>query len=290
MTLWNTPERYGSISIGLHWLTLLILIGVYACINLIDLYPKGSEPREALKTWHFMLGLTVLLLVALRLLTRLTGASQVVSPPLTLWQQRLATAIHIALYALMVAMPILAWLLLSAAGKPVPFFGAHLPALLSENKNLAEKLKEIHETIGTIGYFLIGTHALAALFHHYVTRDNTLVRMLPGKAQVVRQEKANSMKMPTNGLLIGGLLLMNATPWAAEVTAPVNLVGHPVPQIDSLPEGPYRALVVLGHELSTRTFAVIGPEVKNPRKRYAGNNLACTSCHQEGGAKPFAIL
>ncbi|MCZ8030771.1 MAG: c-type cytochrome [Rubrivivax sp.] len=97
------------------------------------------------------------------------------------------------------------------------------------------------------------------------------------------------MKMLTNGLLIGGLLLVHATPWAAEVTAAVNLVGRPVPQIDSLPEGPYRALVLQGHELSTRTFAVIGPEVKNPRKRYAGNNLACTSCHQEGGAKPFAI-
>ena len=182
MTLRNTPDRFGSISIGLHWVTLIVLIGVYACINLTDLYPKGSEPREALKTWHFMLGLTVLVLVTLRLVNRLAGASPVVSPPLPLWQQRLASAIHIALYALMLAMPILGWLLLSAAGKPVPFFGAHLPALLAENKDLAEQLKEVHETIGTIGYFLIGAHALAALFHHYVTRDDTLVRMLPGKA------------------------------------------------------------------------------------------------------------
>ena len=182
MTLRNTQVRYGSISIGLHWLTLVILIGVYACINLTDLYPKGSEPREALKTWHFMLGLTVLLLVTLRLLNRLVGTSPVVSPPLPRWQQRLAGAIHVALYALMLAMPILGWLLLSAAGKPIPFFGARLPALLAENKDLAGQLKEIHETIGTIGYFLIGAHALAALFHHYVTRDNTLVRMLPGKA------------------------------------------------------------------------------------------------------------
>jgi cytochrome b561 len=182
MTLRNTQVRYGSISIGLHWLTLVILIGVYACINLTDLYPKGSEPREALKTWHFMLGLTVLLLVTLRLLNRLVGTRPVVSPPLPRRQQRLAGTIHVALYALMLAMPILGWLLLSAAGKPIPFFGAQLPALLAENKDLAGQLKEIHETIGTIGYFLIGAHALAALFHHYVIRDNTLVRMLPGKA------------------------------------------------------------------------------------------------------------
>lgn len=97
------------------------------------------------------------------------------------------------------------------------------------------------------------------------------------------------MKMLTNGFLICGVLLWQATPWAAELTPPVNLVGRAVPQIDSLPEGPYRALVVQGHELSTRTFAWIGPEVKDPRKRLAGNNLACTSCHQADAAKPFAI-
>ena len=177
----NTAGRYGSVSIGLHWLTLALLVGVYACIELRELYPKGSEPREALKDWHFMLGLTVLVLVALRLLSRLVGGSPAVVPPLPLWQERLASAIHVALYVLMFVMPILGWLVLSAAGKPIPFFGARLPALMGENKNLAGQLKELHETIGTIGYFLIGMHALAALFHHFVTRDNTLVRMLPGK-------------------------------------------------------------------------------------------------------------
>ena len=96
MTLRNTPDRYGSLSIGLHWLTLVVLIGVYACINLTELYPKGSEPREALKSWHFMLGLTVLLLVTLRLSNRLAGASPAVSPPLPLWQQRLASALRSA--------------------------------------------------------------------------------------------------------------------------------------------------------------------------------------------------
>lgn len=85
------------------------------------------------------------------------------------------------------------------------------------------------------------------------------------------------------------LALMAASAWAAEPPPAINLIGRPVPEIDNLPEGPFRALVVQGHELSTRTFALIGPEVKNLRKRYAGNNLACTSCHQEGGTKPFAI-
>ena len=89
--------------------------------------------------------------------------------------------------------------------------------------------------------------------------------------------------------VVSTLALLITTAWAAEPTPTINLVGRPVPEIDSLPEGPYRALVVQGHELSTRTFAVIGPEVQSLRQRYAGNNLACTSCHQAGGAKPFAI-
>ncbi|WP_338052440.1 cytochrome b [Rhodoferax sediminis] len=66
-----------------------------------------------------------------------------------------------------------------ARGKPIPYFGlTALPALLGENKALAKQLKDIHGTGAAIGYFLIGLHAAAALFHHYVKRDTTLRRML----------------------------------------------------------------------------------------------------------------
>jgi superoxide oxidase len=103
----NTAGRYGSVSIGLHWLTLAHLIGVYACINLTERYAKGSPPREVLKDWHYMLGLMLLVLVALRLLNRLVAGIPPVVPPLPLWQHRLASATHIALYVLMIVMPIL---------------------------------------------------------------------------------------------------------------------------------------------------------------------------------------
>lgn len=81
----------------------------------------------------------------------------------------------------MVGMPLAGWLLLSAAGKPIPFFGLQLPALIGESKDLAGVIKEIHEIGGTVGYFLIGLHAAAALFHHYFLRDDTLRRMLPSQ-------------------------------------------------------------------------------------------------------------
>jgi len=177
----NSASRYGSLSIGIHWLMLLLFIAVYACIELRVLYPKGSDLREALKTWHFMLGMLVFVLVWLRLVARLSGPTPGIRPEPPNWQQLSAKLLHLALYVLMIAMPVTGWLLLSATGKPIPFFGLQLPALIGENKELASQLKEIHEVGGTIGYYLIGLHAAAALYHHYFVRDNTLSRMLPGR-------------------------------------------------------------------------------------------------------------
>src|SRR3990167_218982 len=164
----NTSKRYGTLSIGLHWLMLLLLVAVYACIELRELYPKGSDPREALKTWHFMLGLSVWVLVVLRVYARLTSPTPRITPEPVHWQMLSAKLVHLALYGMMMIMPLLGWLLLSASGKPIPFFGLELPALIGPDKALAGQLKEIHEFVGTAGYFLIGGHAAAALFHHYV--------------------------------------------------------------------------------------------------------------------------
>jgi cytochrome b561 len=175
----NSAERYGTLSIGLHWLMLLLLGGVYACINLSDLYPKGSDLRAALKTWHYMLGLAVFPLAWLRLAVHLASPVPRIEPAPPRWQQLSAKTVQVALYALMIGMPLLGWLIVSATGKPVPFFGLELPALVGESRSLEKLFKEIHETGGTVGYFLIGLHAAAALFHHYLMRDNTLPRMLP---------------------------------------------------------------------------------------------------------------
>ncbi len=177
----NTASRYGTLSISIHWLMLLLFIAVYACIDLRELYPKGSDPREALKTWHFMLGMLVFLLVWLRLAARLSGPTPAIQPAPPHWQQLSANLLHLALYVLMIAMPLTGWLLLSASGKPIPFFGLELPALIGPDKELAGRIKEVHEFGGTAGYYLIGLHIVAALHHHYIVKDDTLIRMLPNR-------------------------------------------------------------------------------------------------------------
>lgn len=177
----DTSPRYGSLLIGLHWLMLLLIVAVYASILLRELYPRGSTIREGLKTLHFTLGLAIFLLVWLRLYARRKSPSPAIVPPPPRWQLTVAHTTELAMYLLMIAMPVLGWLTLSAEGDPASLFGLPLPLLIDANESLAARLKEVHESIGTIGYALIGLHALAALVHHYIQRDNTLRRMLPGK-------------------------------------------------------------------------------------------------------------
>ena len=175
------PRRFAPWSIALHWAMVVLIAAVYACMLLREYFPRGSTMREGLKTWHFMLGLTVLVLVSVRIVARMLGRAPPITPEPPAWQSLSAKAMHYALYAFMVAMPVAGWVILSASGKTIPFFGAELPALVGQSKALAGKVEGVHEAVGTIGYFLIGLHAVAALFHHYIAKDDTLRRMMPGR-------------------------------------------------------------------------------------------------------------
>lgn len=171
--------RYSSVSIALHWFMLLLLIAAYASMDLKGVFPKGSDARDVLKQLHFMIGLTVLAVVGVRILVNVFAKAPQIVPAPPRSQHLMAKAMHLTLYALMIALPVLGWMALSAKGQAIPFWGLNLPPLMGESAALAKQVKNIHETIATVGYFLIGLHAAAALFHHYFIRDNTLVSMLP---------------------------------------------------------------------------------------------------------------
>jgi cytochrome b561 len=174
----NPEQRYGWLSVSLHWLMLMLIVAAYATMEFKSLFPKGTAAREAMAAWHYMLGLSVFALVWVRVAARLVGSDPAIEPPLPAWQSRLRTIVHWALYALMIGIPLLGWLVLNAKGIPVVLMGYDLPVLIGKSQAAARVLKDIHEVVARAGYVLIGLHAAAALFHHYGMRDNTMRRML----------------------------------------------------------------------------------------------------------------
>lgn len=164
--------------IALHWLMLLLFIGVYATVELHEVY-EHSRTGDLLMFWHFQLGYAIFVLVWIRLIFRLASRVPPADPDLPALMHQMARGMHILLYLLMILMPVTGWLTLGAEGHESTFLGLNIPIISGLGHSFGEIVEEVHEIVGIAGYFLIGLHTLAALFHHYVLRDNTMKRILP---------------------------------------------------------------------------------------------------------------
>ncbi len=177
----SSTQRFSPLVISLHWLMLVLIVVIYACMEFKGIFPRGSDPRELMKAAHFSFGVLLLLLVGVRIYARVTSSTPPVVPSMPAWQDKAARLMHLALYGLMIGMPLTGYLILNAEGHSVPFFGLQLPMLVGKSHGLAETLEELHEFGASAGYCLIAAHAVAAIWHHHVQRDNTMTRMLPGR-------------------------------------------------------------------------------------------------------------
>ncbi|HEY0504404.1 MAG TPA: cytochrome b [Lysobacter sp.] len=173
-------RRYSPGLRRLHWLMALLVLVVYLAIEQRGLFERGTAERAAMVQSHFWLGLLVLALVGWRIALRLRHGVPAIHPSLPAWQALPAGLLHLMLYAFLIAMPVLGLLTAWTDGKTlfVPFSQIALPALLSPDPALAERLEDLHGAIGEFFYWVIGLHVLATLYHHVMRRDDTLRRML----------------------------------------------------------------------------------------------------------------
>ncbi|HVI57921.1 MAG TPA: cytochrome b [Luteimonas sp.] len=172
--------RYSAALRRLHWLMALLVAMAYLLIEQRGLFPRGSAPRAAMVQGHYWMGLSILLLVAWRLWLRRRDGAPPVTPALDAWNAWAARLLHLALYLFFVVQPLLGLATAWSDGKQVllPFTGIALPGLLSENEVLAHALEDLHGGIGEVFYWVIGAHVAAALWHHFLRRDDTLRRMV----------------------------------------------------------------------------------------------------------------
>ena len=182
-----TSTRYTPTAVALHWLLAALIIA-----NLVfGLYTVNlplSPQKLKLFSYHKWVGVTIFLLAAVRLLWRATHPVPPMPETMKPWEKQAAHAAHVALYVLFFAAPLTGWLFSSAAGFQTVYLGVlPIPDLLSKNKELAEVLKVMHHWINYTMAAVIVLHIAAALKHHFVDRDDVLIRMLP----LLRQRTAS---------------------------------------------------------------------------------------------------
>lgn len=175
----NTRERYGLIAQAFHWVIVVLVIAQFVLGFTAHGLPISLE-RLVLLARHKSIGITIFVLVVLRLAWRLYSRPPPLPPaPHPLFD----TAAHVShglLYALLLAMPPVGWLYSSASHLTVAWFGFFpLPNLIGPDKQLAQALLLTHESMAWLLLATVTLHVLAALWHHFLLKDAVLLRMLP---------------------------------------------------------------------------------------------------------------
>lgn len=172
------PVRYDRVSIALHWSTAVLVVFLWIMAQIIDLFPSGP-PRVGARSVHIVVGVILAVLLAARLLWRLTSGHhpEPVDPGL---MGRVATLTHGLIYALL-ALVILAGLTNVWVRGDSVFGLFRLPGLGPESRWLRGLVGDVHALAANGILILAGLHAAAGLFHHFMLRDDTLRRMWPAQ-------------------------------------------------------------------------------------------------------------
>jgi cytochrome b561/polyisoprenoid-binding protein YceI len=174
----TTPGRYRAPAITLHWLIAILIFGGYGLGLFMHDLPASADKLQYY-SWHKWAGVTVFVLALLRAGWRLTHpAPPLVSGPR--WEHWAAHGAHLALYLLMLAIPLSGWLHSSASGYQTVYLGLlPIPDLIGKSKPVSEFFADLHEWLNYALLLVLLLHAAAALQHHWLRRDDVLRRMLP---------------------------------------------------------------------------------------------------------------
>ena len=184
MPLRSTDQGWGALVRAFHWLiaALIIAQGVIG----LSMVQMGLTPAKVrVFALHKSIGLTILALVLLRIAWRLTEKRPADPPAMPRWQVRAARGVHLALYLLILAIPLSGWWFNSAANAPLVWFGWFDVPSLTRGLDPVWKPRALllHQSLFWILVALLVLHVGAALWHHFRQRDNVLRRMISGAGE-----------------------------------------------------------------------------------------------------------
>ena len=177
----DISPHYTRTAKSLHWLMALMIFGLLGLGFYMSDLPLSPQKLK-LYSWQKWAGVTVFLLTLVRLGWRATHQPPAMPWQMSRLQQAAAHVGHIALYVLMIAIPLSGWLMSSAKGFQTVWFGVlPIPDLLPKDKELGDQLLQLHQSLNLLLIALLIVHVAAALKHHLFDKDDVLVRMLPAR-------------------------------------------------------------------------------------------------------------
>lgn len=171
--------NYGTTAKTFHWLIVALLAVQYPIGWLMPDLHRNQQPGAPM-TFHVSFGITILILIVLRLAWRLTHpvAPESSLPP---WQRLSSEVVHWLLYALVLGTTVTGWLFASFRGWSLSFFYLMpLPMLAGDNAAAGKAIDGLHQAMELALIVVIGIHVAAALAHRWIYRDRVMQRMLPG--------------------------------------------------------------------------------------------------------------
>jgi cytochrome b561 len=176
----TASDRYTYKARWFHWAMALLIVLAYALILSRTQFERGSPLRIFVVQSHFWVGIVVLIMAFFRIAERHRHTPPGITPPLEGILRTAATLSHYLLYAFLFVQPVLGLLtvLIEKGSLPIPLTQLLIPSPFPVSEELAESLEDIHKLLGTIFYYVIGLHVVAAIWHHVVRKDNTVKRMV----------------------------------------------------------------------------------------------------------------
>ena len=175
MVLKNTQDGFGWVSQVVHWLSAALILGLFFLgYWMVDLNYYSSWYQSA-PMLHVSIGVVLVVLTLLRIIWL-----QIAGKPQPHGDGKLAAKLgHLGLYVLLIAVLLTGYLISSSDGRPIDFFGAwQVPTVDLGIADQADRAGELHKIFAYIMMALVALHTLAACWHHFILKDDTLMRML----------------------------------------------------------------------------------------------------------------
>lgn len=177
----NTHHSWGAPAKLLHWLVAALVFAQIA-LGWAAVSWRLSPTKLDLFVWHKSTGMLILALMVVRVAWRLANVAPSLPADMHPLERRSAHASHLLLYLLLLALPVTGWIVSSAANIPFRMFWLiPVPAIVDPDKALADAAARVHFVLFVVLSLLLVAHIGAALRHHFVKRNDVLLRMLPGR-------------------------------------------------------------------------------------------------------------